>query len=34
MAERKNKILIESSRIMLDEYKTFDRFWAEAVNMA
>jgi hypothetical protein len=24
--------LIEMARIMLDEYKTFDRFWAEEVN--
>jgi hypothetical protein len=24
--------LIEIARIMRDEYKTFDRFWAEAVN--
>jgi hypothetical protein len=22
------------ARTMLDEYKTFDRFWGEAVNMA
>jgi hypothetical protein len=32
--ERKNRTLIEMSRTMFDEYKTFDRFWAEAVNMA
>jgi transposase InsO family protein len=34
MAERKNRTLIESARTMLDEYKTPDRFWAEAINMA
>jgi hypothetical protein len=33
VAERKNRILIESARTMLDEYKTTDRFWAEAINM-
>jgi transposase InsO family protein len=32
VVERKNMTLIESARIMLDEYKTFDRFWAEAIN--
>jgi transposase InsO family protein len=32
MAERKNRILIEVARTVLDEYKTFDRFWMEAVN--
>jgi hypothetical protein len=26
--------LIEMARTMLDEYKTSDRFWTEAVNMA
>jgi hypothetical protein len=34
VAERKNRTLIEMVRTMLDEYKTSDRFWAEAVNMA
>jgi hypothetical protein len=34
VAERKNRTLIEMARIMLDEYKTSDRFWAEAVNTA
>jgi transposase InsO family protein len=34
VAERKNRTLIEMVRIMLDEYKTSDRFWAEAVNTA
>jgi hypothetical protein len=34
VAERKNMTLIESARIMLDEYKTSDHFWAEAINTA
>jgi transposase InsO family protein len=34
VAERKNRTLIESTRTMLDEYKTSDRFWAEAINTA
>jgi transposase InsO family protein len=34
VAERKNRTLIEKARIMLDEYKSSDRFWAEAVNTA
>jgi transposase InsO family protein len=34
VAERKNHTLIEMTRTMLDEYKTSDRFWAEAVNTA
>jgi transposase InsO family protein len=32
VAERKNHILIEMARTMPDEYKTSDRFWAEAIN--
>jgi transposase InsO family protein len=32
VVERKNRTLIEMARIMLDKYKTLDRFWAEAVN--
>jgi transposase InsO family protein len=32
--ERKNRTLIEMARTMLDEYKTQDIFWAEAINMA
>jgi transposase InsO family protein len=32
VAERKNRTLIVMARTMLDEYKTPDRFWAEAVN--
>lgn len=32
--ERKNRTLIEAARTMLDEYKTLDNFWAEAINTA
>jgi transposase InsO family protein len=32
VAERKNRTLIEMARTMLDEYKTSDRFWMEAIN--
>src|SRR5438132_1687938 len=34
VVERKNRTLIEAARTMLDEYKTSDQFWAEAVNTA
>jgi transposase InsO family protein len=34
VVERKNRTLIEMARTMLDEYKTQDIFWAEAINMA
>jgi transposase InsO family protein len=34
VVERKNRTLIEAARIMLDDYKTRDNFWAEAVNTA
>jgi hypothetical protein len=34
VAEKKNRTLIEMVRIMLDEYKTSDPFWAEAINTA
>jgi hypothetical protein len=34
VAKRKNRTLIEMARTMLDEYKTSDWFWAEAVNTA
>src|SRR5207237_4060014 len=34
VVERKNQTLIEAARTMLDEYKTSDQFWAEAVNTA
>jgi transposase InsO family protein len=32
LIERKNRTLIEMERTMLDEYKTSNRFWVEAVN--
>jgi hypothetical protein len=32
VTERKNRTLIEMARTTLDEYKTPNRFWAEAVN--
>jgi transposase InsO family protein len=34
VVERKNRNLLDMARTMLDEYKTSDRFWAEAVNTA
>jgi transposase InsO family protein len=34
VVEWKNRTLIEAARTMLDEYKTPDNFWAEAVNTA
>jgi transposase InsO family protein len=34
VAENKNHTPIEMVRTMLDEYKTSDRFWAEAINTA
>jgi hypothetical protein len=34
LTERKNCTLIEMARTMLDEYKTLDRFWVEAINTA
>jgi transposase InsO family protein len=34
VAERKNGTLIEMARTILDEYKTSDQFWAEAINTA
>jgi transposase InsO family protein len=34
VAKRKNRTLIEMARTMLDEYKTLDRFWVEAINTA
>jgi transposase InsO family protein len=30
--ERKNRTLLDMARTMLDECKTLDRFWAEAIN--
>jgi hypothetical protein len=34
VAERKNHTLIEMARTILDEYKTSNWFFAEAINMA
>nr|AAO37495.1 putative polyprotein [Oryza sativa Japonica Group]AAS01921.1 putative polyprotein [Oryza sativa Japonica Group] len=34
IVERKNRTLIEAARAILDEYKTSDVFWAEAVSTA
>jgi hypothetical protein len=34
VVERKNITLLDMARTMLDEYKTPDRFWVEAINIA
>nr|ABB47538.2 retrotransposon protein, putative, Ty1-copia subclass [Oryza sativa Japonica Group] len=34
VVERKNHVLVEMARTMLDEYKTPRKFWAEAINTA
>jgi hypothetical protein len=34
VVDRKNITLLDMARTMLDEYKTLDRFWAEAINTA
>jgi transposase InsO family protein len=34
VVERKSRTLLDMTMTMLDEYKTPDRFWAEAINTA
>jgi hypothetical protein len=34
MLDKKNITLLDKGRTMLEEYKTSDRFWAEAINIA
>ena len=34
VVDSKNRTLLDMARTMLDEYKTPDRFWAEAINTA
>jgi transposase InsO family protein len=34
VVKKKNMTLIQMARTMINEYKTSDRFWAEAVNTA
>jgi hypothetical protein len=34
VVEKKNQTLIEMARTMLDEYKTSDQFWVDAINTA
>jgi hypothetical protein len=34
VVERKNRMLIDMARTMFGEYKTLERFWSKAVNIA
>jgi transposase InsO family protein len=34
VVERKNRTLLDMARTMLNEYKTPNRFWVEAINTA
>jgi transposase InsO family protein len=34
VVERKNRTLVDMARIILDEYKTSDLFWCDAINTA
>ena len=34
VVERKNRMLVEMARTMLDEHRTPRKYWAEAVNTA
>jgi transposase InsO family protein len=34
VVERKNRTLLDMARTMIDEYKTPDQFWVEAINTA
>jgi transposase InsO family protein len=34
VVDRKNRTLLDMTRTMLDEYKTSNRFWVEAINTA
>jgi hypothetical protein len=34
VVEKKNRTLLDMAKTMLDDYKTPDRFWAEAINTA